>query len=151
MTDFILDNSVSMRWLSETSKKQDQVYAESVLKSFSHSDALVPNLWHLEVVNVTLGLEKRNEINTATAEGFLAQLENLPIYVDPLTPNQAFSRIATLARSYNLSSYDAAYLELAIRENLPLATLDKILRKAAIKASIPIYQQDYDVKSDVKK
>ncbi|WP_257266751.1 hypothetical protein, partial [Endozoicomonas sp. ONNA2] len=61
MTSFILDNSVSMRWLSETSKKKDQAYAESVLKSFSHSDALVPNLWHLEVVNVTLGLEKQGD------------------------------------------------------------------------------------------
>uniref|UniRef100_UPI002148376F type II toxin-antitoxin system VapC family toxin n=1 Tax=Endozoicomonas sp. ONNA2 TaxID=2828741 RepID=UPI002148376F len=90
-------------------------------------------------------LEKRNEINTATAEGFLAQLENLPIYVDPLTTNQAFNRIATLARSYQLSSYDAAYLELAIRENLPLATLDKILHKAALKAGIPIYLMDSDV------
>ena len=139
MTDFVLDNSVSMRWLSETEKPEDQQYAETVLKSFITADSLVPNLWHLEVVNVTLGLEIRKKVTTAEAEGFMAQLENLPIYVDPLTANQAFARITALARSYKLSSYDAAYLELAIREGLPLATLDKTLRRAAKQAGISLY------------
>lgn len=139
MSDFVLDNTVSMRWLSETEKSEDQRYAETVLKSFTTADALVPNLWHLEVVNVTLGLEKRQEITTAEAEGFMAQLENLPVYVDPLTSNQAFARITALARSYKLSSYDAAYLELAIREGLPLATLDSALRKTAKQAGIVLY------------
>lgn len=139
MTAFVLDNSVSMRWLLESEKKSDQKYAESVLKSMIDVGSLVPNLWHLEAANVLLGAEKRSEIDAGEIERFISQLENLPIYVDPLTSHQSFSRIMALSRIYKLSSYDAAYLELAIREGLPLATLDKDLRKAGIKANVEIY------------
>jgi len=132
MTDFVLDNSVSMRWLLESPKTVDQDYAETVLKSLAEVDAIVPNLWHLEASNVLLGAEKRTEINPGDSEGFIIQLESLPIYVDPLTAHQAFSRIINIARTYKLSSYDASYLELAIREGVPLATLDGALRKAQI-------------------
>lgn len=139
MTAFVLDNSVSMRWLLESEKKSDQKYAESILKSMIDVDSLVPNLWHLEAANVLLGAEKRSEVDAGEIERFISQLENLPIYVDPLTSHQSFSRIMALSRIYKLSSYDAAYLELAIREGLPLATLDKDLRKAGIKANVEIY------------
>lgn len=139
MTDFVLDNSVSMRWLLETEKKADQQYAENVLKSMINAGSLVPNLWHLEAANVLLGAEKRSDVNAGEIERFISQLENLPIHVDPLTSHQTFSRIMALARIYKLSSYDAAYLELAAREGLPLATLDKALRKAAMKSNIEIY------------
>ena len=139
MTDFILDNSVAMRWLLESKKPVDQRYANRVLKSLTDADALVPNLWHLEATNVLLGAERRLEVNTGEIERFISQLENLPVYVDPLTSNQSFSRILSLARAYKLSSYDAAYLELAVREGLPLATLDKDLIKAAKKANVGMY------------
>jgi len=139
MTDFVLDNSVSMRWLLETEKKADQQYAENVLKSMINAGCLVPNLWHLEAANVLLGAEKRSEVDAGEIERFISQLENLPIHVDPLTSHQTFSRIMALSRIYKLSSYDAAYLELAAREGLPLATLDKSLRKAAMKSNIEIY------------
>lgn len=139
MTGFVLDNSVAMRWILESHKVSDQDYAEKVLKSFSTEEALVPNLWHLEASNVLLGAEKCSEINTGEIEGFICQLENLPIQVDPLTAHQSFSRTLALGRAYNLSSYDAAYLELAIREGIPLATLDKDLLKAAKKSGVEIY------------
>ncbi len=139
MTNFVLDNSVAMRWLLESVKASDQKYAETVLKSLVDTDALVPNLWHLEVTNVLLGAEKRLEVNAGEIEAFISQLENLPIHVDPLTAHQSFSRTLALARIYKLSSYDAAYLELSIREGLPLATLDKNLLKAAKKSDIGIY------------
>jgi len=139
MTDFILDNSVAMRWLFVTPKAADQKYAERVLISLSEVGARVPNLWHLEASNVLLGAEKRAEINLGDSEGFIIQLENLPIHVDSLTAHQAFSRTISIARNYKLSSYDASYLELAIREGLPLATLDRDLRKAAKKAKVNIY------------
>ena len=73
------------------------------------------------------------------SEGFISQLEGLPINVDPLTANQSFTHILSLSRAYNLSSYDASYLELAIRESIPLASLDKNLLKAAKKAGVSIY------------
>ena len=79
------------------------------------------------------------EIEIAAVERFTAQLENLPIVVDTLTANQVFGHTMSLARAYRLSSYDAAYLELALREGLPLATLDKNLLKAARKSDIELY------------
>ena len=121
MTDFVLDNSVSMRWLLESEKTSDQRYAVAVLKSLAEAEALIPNLWHLEATNVLLGAERRHEIESGETERFISQLERLPLHIDPLT------------------SHHAAYLELAIRQGLPLATLDKALKKAAKKADVVIY------------
>jgi predicted nucleic acid-binding protein len=120
-------------------KAADQKYAESVLVSLTEAEALVPNLWHFEATNVLLGAERRGDTTTGEMERFISQLENLPLYVDPLTAGHAFSRVMTLARAYKLSSYDAAYLELAIREGLPIATLDHGLTKAAKKAGVEFY------------
>jgi len=141
MSDFVLDNSVAMRWLLESEKESDQEYALKVLVSMKAYNALVPSLWHLEAVSVLLGAEKRFEINLGEIERFISQLENLPIQTDSLTAHQAFNRTLTLARAYNISSYDASYLELAMREGLPLASLDKKLVKAAKKAEVIIYEQ----------
>lgn len=142
MTGFVLDNSVAMRWHLESGKASDQKYSEAVLLSLADADVLVPNLWHLEATNVLVGAEKRGDTTTIEVERFIAQLESLPINIDPSTANHAFSRTLSLARAYKLSSYDAAYLELAIREGLSLATLDKNLLKAAKKADVPIYLKD---------
>lgn len=142
MTDFILDNSVAMRWLLNTKKAADQQYALDVLDSLADGNAIVPNLWHLEATNVLLSADKRDEIGLGDIEGFISQLENLSIQTDTMTSHHAFNRTLTLARAYKLSSYDAAYLELAIREGLPLATLDKNLVKAAIKADIEIHLRE---------
>ncbi len=142
MSRYVLDNSVAMRWLLASQKKADQTYAEAVLQSLAEVDAAVPHLWHLEAANVLLAAEKRGELEPGEVERFIAQLESLPIQVDPLTAHQAFSRTLSLSRAYKLSSYDAAYLELAIREDLPLATLDKDLRKAAKLADVPLYLSD---------
>lgn len=75
------------------------------------------------------------------SEKFINQLENLPIYVDTMSANQVFSRTINLARTYKLSSYDACHLELAVREGLPIATLNKALRKAAKKADVDLFSQ----------
>lgn len=139
MTDFVLDNSVAMRWRLESGKKSDQIYAEKVLKGLADATAVVPNLWHLEVVNVLIGEVSRGELNVEEVERFISQLESLPIRVDPSTARRAFGRTLNLSRTHNLSSYDAAYLELAMREGLPLATLDKNLVKAARKSEVALY------------
>ncbi len=139
MTDFVLDNSIAMRWILESNKEADQLYAIDVLQSLENQEALVPNLWHLEAANVLLNAEKRSDITLGEIEGFIAQLENLPIHIDHLTAQQSFSRTLTLGRTYNISSYDASYLEIAIREAIPLATLDKNLVKAASAANVRLY------------
>jgi predicted nucleic acid-binding protein len=139
MTTFVLDNSVAMRWLLASNKVSDQRYAESVLRSLANAEAVVPNLWHLEAANVLLSAANRKELEISAIERFTVQLENLPITVDTLTANQVFGHTMSLAKAYRLSSYDAAYLELALRESLPLATLDKGLLKAARRSDIEIY------------
>lgn len=139
MSRFVLDNSVAMRWFMPSTKKQDQAYARAVLSSFSSATALVPNFWHLEAVNALLGGERREEISQGQVESYLVKLDKLPIFVDPLTVHNSFGRILSLARVFNLSSYDAAYLELAIRESLPLATLDQKLQKASVKSGVSLY------------
>jgi predicted nucleic acid-binding protein len=139
MTAFVLDNSVAMRWLLVSNKVSDQRYAELVLRSLANAEAVVPNLWHLEAANVLLSAANRKELEISAVERFTVQLENLPITVDTLTSNQVFGHTMSLAKAYRLSSYDAAYLELALRENLPLATLDKHLLKAARRSDIEIY------------
>ncbi|MBK6289799.1 MAG: type II toxin-antitoxin system VapC family toxin [Gammaproteobacteria bacterium] len=139
MTSFVLDNSVAMRWLLASDKATDQRYAEAVLRSMTTAEAVVPNLWHLEAANVLLGACLRENVEIGEIERFTAQLENLRITVDALTANQVFGHTIALALAYRLSSYDAAYLELALREGLPLATLDKDLRRAARKSDVTIY------------
>lgn len=139
MTAFVLDTSVAMRWLLASDKRADQQYAEAVLKSLSDTVARVPSLWHLEAANVLIGAENRLEIVTGEVERFISQLEKLPIQTDPATAHQALTRTLALARAYKLNSYDAAYLELALRDGLSLATLDKRLLRVAKKVNVDIY------------
>jgi len=139
MSDFVLDNSVTMRWFMHSNKAHDQAYSISVLQSFSDSSALVPNLWHLEAVSALLGSERRGEVTEGQIESYLTKLDKLPIFVDTQTTHNAFGRTLALARAFNLSSYDASYLELAIRESLPIATLDKKLKKAATQSNVELF------------
>lgn len=142
MSRFVLDNSVAMRWILESPKQADQLYAESVLHTLVEAEVVVPNLWHLEACNVLLAAEKRKELTGSEVERFISQLENLPIFADSMTALKSFNRTLNLARVHKLSSYDAAYLELAIREGFPLATLDKELIKAAKKSDVKLYLID---------
>ena len=139
MTRFVLDNSVAMRWLMPSVRKPDQKYAEKVLESMGDAVALVPELWHLEASNVLLRSERNGEVTSGEVEAFISRVDNLSIRVDSSTWKQAFGSTMSLARAYNLTSYDAAYLELAIRKSLMLASLDKALTNAAKKAGVGIY------------
>lgn len=150
MNAFILDNSITMRWLFSTNNQADQQYAENVLQTLSYTQALVPNLWHLEVANVLSNGIKRGDVLAGNCEVFLTHLQALPIRVDELTATRAFSRTFNLAEHYALSSYDAAYLELAIRQGLPLATLDKALAEVAKKLGVRLYlRQDLRQETEI--
>ncbi|MCY4262872.1 MAG: type II toxin-antitoxin system VapC family toxin [Candidatus Dadabacteria bacterium] len=115
-------------------KKSDQQYSES--------DALVLELWYLEASNVLLSAERNGDITLAQTDAFTSQLEDLPITVDSSTWRQSFTRTMTFAPSYGLSNYDTSYLELAVRESLMLASLDRTLLKAAQKAGVSIYLKE---------
>lgn len=128
MNRFVLDNSVVMAWYFED---EANAYTTAVLESLAEGEALVPAIWPLEVANVLLVGERRGRSTEARTSRFIALLEALPIRVDAATPQRALSSILTLAREQRLSAYDAAYLDLAMREGLPLATQDQALRRAA--------------------
>ncbi|OAI49911.1 hypothetical protein AYO44_18255 [Planctomycetaceae bacterium SCGC AG-212-F19] len=127
-TRFVLDCSIVLAWyfVDETDR-----YADAVAAALPGATAHVPALFHLELANILVVGERRKRSTEAQATAFLVRLAGLPIVVDGETAGRAWSDIIGLARAHGLSTYDAAYLELAVREALPLATLDKQLETAA--------------------
>jgi predicted nucleic acid-binding protein len=136
--NFVLDNSVCMCWLLPPEKEPDAAYALEILESLTVAEAHVPSLWALEVANVIARAESKKIITEARAHTFVNFLEHLKITADPETTTRALGDTLNLARRYKLSAYDAAYLELAQRRGLSLATLDADLSTAALKAGVPI-------------
>ncbi|MEN9812939.1 MAG: hypothetical protein RL479_1625 [Verrucomicrobiota bacterium] len=132
MNDFVLDCSATLPWVfaSEATPETDALLDELA----AGRRAWVPALWHLEVANVMLGAQKRGQIDRAGVEKFMATLRALEIEVDDETTAVAWTRTLGLGESYGLTAYDAAYLELALRKGVPLASLDEPLRKACRKA-----------------
>jgi predicted nucleic acid-binding protein len=134
---FVLDNSVAMCWLLNDGRPSDVAYAAKVLESLKKTHAVVPALWALEAANVIAKVESKGLLAEARTQAFVATLGRLNIVVDKSTATHALGETLNLARRYKLSAYDAAYLELALRDGLPLATLDADLAKAARKAGVP--------------
>lgn len=133
---FVLDNSVTMRWLFGDGKPQERAYAGRVLDAMQNVTARVPMTWGLEVANVIAKAEAKALVTEARSRAFLEMLEEIEIEVDAATFAHALSDTLQLVRRYKLSAYDASYLELALRTGLPLATLDEDLQKAAKKAGV---------------
>lgn len=136
---FVLDASVALLWLVPQTNEAGVDYAGTTLQALKESQALIPSLWALEVANVVAKCESKGIVTEAESQRFIALLERLNIVTDRKTPSQAFGETLNIARRYKLSAYDAAYLELALRTGLPLATLDDDLAKAATKAGVPIF------------
>ena len=133
---FVLDNSVTMRWFFGDGKPQELAYAGKVLDAMKQDNALVPLTWGLEVANVIARAEAKGLVTEARSGVFLEMLADMEIDVDAATFAHALTDTLQLARRYKLSSYDASYLELALRLGMPLATLDEDLQKAAKKAGV---------------
>jgi len=127
---FVLDNSVVMRWYFGDGSKKDLQYAARVLDGMKSTKALVPGVWGLEVANVIARAEAKGITTEARSESFVGMLNRMDIRTDAATATQALAGTLQLARRHDLSSYDASYLELAMREGLPLATLDEGLLRA---------------------
>ncbi|MFN5757649.1 MAG: type II toxin-antitoxin system VapC family toxin [Planctomycetia bacterium] len=132
----MLDCSLAVAWFFEDEISR---YAQAVEDSLPTAAAVVPSLWPLEVANALLMGERRKRATEAKVTAFLNLLAALPISVDDDTAGRAWQSSLHLARSHRLSVYDAAYLELAIRQRLPLATLDDNLAAAANAAGVPAY------------
>lgn len=139
MADFILDTSVTMSWCFND---EANPYADAVLDSLSNHDALAPGIWPLEVSNVLLVAERKTRISPPDSLQFLSLLTSLPIQVENLAVQRIFDAVFLLAREQGLSSYDAAYLDIAIQNGLQLATLDQSLQKAATRKGVGLYMAD---------
>lgn len=124
----VLDCSLTMTWLFED---EASAASDKILDDLQDSIAVVPTIWPLEVSNVLLLTMRKKRLSAAKAAGFIDALALLPIVVDQTTSTRAMHSIFSLADSFQITVYDAAYLELAIREKIPLATLDQELIKAA--------------------
>lgn len=135
MQQFVIDNSVVMSWCfqDETNK-----YADTVLEYLEEGSAYVPAVWPLEVSNVLHVAERRKRLSQADSSHFISLLFELPIIVEQESPERMLSEILALARAYKLSSYDASYLDLAMRKGLPLATTDMNIIEAAKRSSVSI-------------
>lgn len=137
---FVLDNSVCMRWLFGDGSSDDLSYASYVLSLLEDGSngALAPSIWPLEVANVIARAEAKNLIGEAQSTEFTSTLKDMGIGIDPATAAHALDDTLQLARRFNLSAYDAAYLELALRQGIPMATLDANLRDALRRTGVAI-------------
>jgi len=136
---FVLDASVTVAWALTD---EDNAYVRQVLRSLDPTKAFVPAIWPLEVSNALLAAERRGRLSQMDIEQFLSFLWQLPIKVEVLQTEQLpaeNSAILALARMYQLSVYDAAYLHLAMYHGCPLATTDAALRQAAGRAGVPLF------------
>lgn len=119
---------------------EDQASAQTdaILDRVATAGALVPPLWHLEVSNVLLGAERRGLLAEHQSQEFIDLLSALPIQTDLLMAQRALTATMALARQFTLTAYDAAYLELAHRSGLELATCDAKLETAAKRLGVPV-------------
>lgn len=136
MKSIVLDCSVAVAWCFED---ETSASADAALEKTCADGALVPTLWPLELQNVLIVAERRGRIQRAASARFLEVAGSLPIQVDAECPDWRSGSLISVARDLNISVYDAAYVELAMRQGAPLATLDKKLQKAAQKAGVKIF------------
>ncbi|HEV2646850.1 MAG TPA: type II toxin-antitoxin system VapC family toxin [Acidobacteriaceae bacterium] len=131
----VLDASVTIAWLYPAESVTD---ATTIWRSVAMEGAWVPGLWKLEVANVLQLRRKRGQLKAEFVARSLADLETLPIEIDRETEARAWGETLELAGRHGLTVYDAAYLEIAVRRGLPLATLDGELRRAAGVEGVPV-------------
>jgi predicted nucleic acid-binding protein len=131
----VIDSSVALTWCGEA---EHTPAALALLDQVIEGGASAPSLWPLEVLNVLTLAVRRGRIDSAQAHRLAEFLRALPIELDAETASQAWTTTMRLAEAHRLTTYDAAYLELAQRLELPLASLDQELRKAATAIGVPL-------------
>ena len=126
----MLDASVTLSWC--LGDEQNEL-ASSVLKSFDEDEAIVPSIWPVEVSNALVIAERRKRISASQSTKLISFLTSLPVSVLPSSLGHNFETVFPLARAMHISCYDATYLDLAMREDCPMATLDGGMRGACEK------------------
>lgn len=129
---FVLDASLTMAWfLNEPGPPLDHI-----IDRLAEDGAYVPRMWHLEVANVFQMAIIKKRTSASDRDAAFTELRKMAIMVDEAGDQLAWTTIVQVSEMYRLTTYDAAYLELAQRRRVPLATLDKDLIKAATKAGL---------------
>lgn len=135
----VVDASVALAWALPD---ESGAYADAVLTIVERDGMRVPELWAREVANGLVVAYLRKRITSADERAFLTALSHLSIDVEEAVSALSVIRDGTAAAMrYGLTAYDAAYVDLALRERVTLATLDKTMRKAAEQWGVPIFQQ----------
>ena len=135
MSALVIDSSAALSWCFEDEASPE---TDAVFEQVRDQGAVVPGLWHLEVANVLLQAERRGRITTGDVAMRLELIADLPIMTDDETIARAWREILALARAEGLTTYDATYLEVAIRRGLPLVTKDAALIAAAGRSGVAI-------------
>ncbi len=136
MSRLVLDASIVLSWCFPD---ENTTLAQHIARRFTQGDtAVAPSFWPHEVLNALLAGEKRKRISKELTQLFLDDLAELPITLEAFPAEFVFNRIQTLSRTHGLTSYDAAYLDLALTNGLALATLDEALIRACEKAGAPV-------------
>lgn len=136
---FVLDCSVAISWCLVN---ENNPTADAILAMMPDAEAFVPGIWSLEIANVLLVAERRNRMTQEQSEEAIALLQLLLIQVDTATDANALGATLALGRQEGLAAYDAAYLELALRLGLPLATIDTRLAEAAARCGVDLVVAD---------
>ena len=134
---FVLDASLALNWFF---RDEQNAYAHRVLRRLDDDPPIVPDIWILEMVNGLLVGERRGRLTPADVALVSAELAELAIDSSEVTLDQALGPVLELARAHGLTAYDAAYLELAMREGLPLATQDAALQAAARRVGVALVE-----------
>ena len=138
MASFVLDASVAISWCFPADPTEFTPYSRAMLKRLDTDDAVVPEIWAFEIANgLFVSCNKRKRISEQQIAEYLRLLKALPIHVHPQAM-KANIDLESVARRCDIAAYDAAYLQLALRANLPLATSDGPLRSAAVAEGITI-------------
>lgn len=134
MSRFVLDASVVLSWCFPDEKS---LLGHKISLMFAHGDsAIAPSFWPLEVLNALLAGEKRKRISPALVQEFLSDLQTLPVELESVSAQAIFEKVQELSRGFNLTAYDAAYLQLAQANRLPIATLDQDLIAACKQSGV---------------
>lgn len=140
----VVDASMAIAWLFDDENTAD---AHAVMRRVVAEGALVPTLWRLEVANVLRNAVRRGRCDQVYADRSLARLGRLAIHSDEDTDRQAWGVTRQLSQEENLTLYDAAYLELALRKRIPLASCDAALIAAAKRRAVDVLPPSPDAKA----
>ena len=130
----VIDSSITLAWFFED-ERTDR--ADDLMRHVARAGAIVPSLWRLEIASALQMAVRHKRISIEFRDASLADLRTFPIAIDSETGRNAWEATLTVAERCNLTLYDAAYLELAQRVRLPLASLDKDLRAACRVVRVP--------------